>query len=124
MNKIRFTILTLGCLALAAGQSFDNSATSSLNGTYFLRELAFTVSSQGAITRAFSVFGPIVFDGNGNYTFNGQLLDSSKSATQAQAYSVSGGYSVAANGLAQMQSLVADQDFIFGAFTQSVFVGS
>ena len=124
MNKIRFALLTLGCLAAAAGQSFDTSATSSLKGSYFLRELAFTVSSQGAITRAFSVFGPIVFDGNGGYTFNGQLLDSSKSTTQPQSYSVSGGYAVAANGMAQIQSLIADQDFIFGAFTQSVFAGS
>src|SRR5689334_7855417 len=116
MNKIRFALLTLGCLAAAAGQSFDTSATSSLKGSYFLPELAFTVSSQGAVTRAFSVFGPIVFDGNGGYTFNGQLLDSSKSTTQPQSYSVSGGYAVGANGMAQIQSLIADQDFIFGAF--------
>lgn len=124
MNKIRFAFLTLACLTVAAGQSFDTSANSSLNGTYFLRELAFTVSSQGAITRSFSVSGPIVFDGNGKYTFNGQLLDSSKSTTQPSPYTVSGGYSVAANGMAQIQSLIADQDFIFGAFTQSVFIGS
>ena len=124
---MRLIILVLGGFALAGAQTFDTSATSSLNGTYFLRELALLVSNQapntGAITRALSLSGTIVFDGNGNYNFNGQLLDS-QASSQPTTYTVSGGYGVSSNGLAQVQSLVADQDFIFGAVTQSVFIGS
>src|SRR5262249_33764023 len=113
-NKMRLAILVLAGGLLAGAQTFGTSGTRSLNGPYFVRELALLVSNQGsntgAITRALSLSGTITFDGNGNYTFSGQLLDSSQSSTQPQSYNVSGGYGVSANGLAQIQSLVSDQD--------------
>ena len=124
---MRFALLVLGGFTFAGAQTFDNSATNSLNGNYFIREVALLVSNQspntGAITRALSLSGTIAFDGNGNYSFNGQVLDS-QGSSQPTAYNVTGGYSVAPNGLAQIQSLVTDQDFIFGTVTQSVFIGS
>jgi uncharacterized protein (TIGR03437 family) len=114
---------------LASAQSFDASSNSTLSGPYFIRELLLSdFTTSGDFARARSLSGVITFDGDGNYSFTGQLADSSAQGSQAQAYSVTGRYSVAPNGLAQLWPLI-DQDAaedrtIYGAVSQSVFAGS
>ena len=102
-----------GLLALAglmasglAAQSyqFDNSSNETLKGPYFVREVALrNLSAQGGIGEAISVAGIASFDGAGNYTFSGQLTDSS-SKTGTQSVSFSGVYGVAANGFLRIAS--------------------
>ena len=75
----RILLLAGLAAATAAGQSyhFDNSGNATLKGQYFVREVVLrNVSAQGSIGEALSVLGIATFDGAGNYTFSGQLADS------------------------------------------------
>ena len=108
IERFHFTrILMLAGLAMtAAGQSyhFDNSGNATLKGQYFVREVVLrNVSAPGGIGEALSVLGVATFDGAGNYTFSGQLADST-SKTGAGSVSCSGTYAVAANGFLKIAS--------------------
>lgn len=93
-----------GALTVAA-QTFDNSGNGLLKGTYFVREVMFTqISSKGAIGEAQSAVGTVAFDGNGNYSFSGQVMDST-SGSGASTTSVTGTYKVSANNLLQLTSI-------------------
>ncbi|HLJ49328.1 MAG TPA: hypothetical protein VKU01_25115 [Bryobacteraceae bacterium] len=96
-------------------QNIDNSANGSLNGNYFVREVLLSdFASTFNTARARSVTGVIAFDGNGNYTFNGQLRDSS-GGSQAQSYQASGQYAVGSNGLLEITNLIDNTDVDYGA---------
>jgi uncharacterized protein (TIGR03437 family) len=129
INWNRAVLIALACSKLASGQTFDHSANGTLQGAYLLKELALSeFSGDGNFSQARSLSGAITFDGNGNYSFSGQLNDST-AGSGPQSYSVTGQYSVASNGLAQVQPLldqsVSTEDrTIYGAVTQSIFVGS
>jgi uncharacterized protein (TIGR03437 family) len=98
-----FISFCTGLAAPAAAQTFDNSANNQLNGQYFVRQVLTTNldTNTSAIGRAISIIGAMIFDGNGNYTFIGQITDST-AATPGAPYSTSGTYAVASNGLAQI----------------------
>jgi len=84
-----------------------------LKGDYFLRQVLLSgVSSSGTIARARSIAGTATFDGNGNYTFSGQMADTQ--VAQPQTYSVSGQYQLAPNGFFQIQNLIDTNDIDFG----------
>ena len=84
-----------------------------LKGDYFLRQVLLSgVAAQGTIGRARSIVGTATFDGNGNYTFSGQMADTQ--AAQPQSYSVSGQYRLAPNGFFQIQNLIDTNDIDFG----------
>jgi len=84
-----------------------------LKGDYFLRQVLLSgVSSSGTIARARSIAGTATFDGNGNYTFSGQMADTQ--VAQPQSYSVSGQYQLAPNGFFQIQNLIDTNDIDFG----------
>jgi uncharacterized protein (TIGR03437 family) len=100
-------LMLAGLMASAvAAQSyqFDNSSNATLKGQYFVREVALrNVSAQGGIGDAIGIVGTATFDGAGNYTFSGQLTDSS-SKTGTQSVSFGGVYGVAANGFLRIAS--------------------
>lgn len=104
---------TIGISALA--QNIDSSANSSLNGAYAVRHVLLSGLDQNtsAIGEARSLIGIITFDGNGNYTFTGQLCDTANSST-AQTHSTSGQYALGANGIFQMQNPIDTTDTIYG----------
>ena len=117
---------TLGISAFA--QNFDNSANSSLKGAYAVRQVLLSGLDQNtsAIGEARSIIGIMTFDGNGNYTFTGQLCDTNSNST-AQTYSTSGTYSVGANGLFGLQNPIDSTDTVFGGVSgpgPSALVGS
>jgi uncharacterized protein (TIGR03437 family) len=97
-------ILLLGAVHIpGTAQSFDTSATGTVKGAYFVRQvLTIPDANTSAILRAVSLIGTMTFDGMGGYTFTGQLMDSK--AGNAQAFSTTGGYGVSANGFAQVQN--------------------
>src|ERR1035441_2094623 len=109
-----------GLMASAlAGQSnqFDNSANLTLKGQYFVREVALrNLSAQGGIGEALSVVGIATFDGNGNYTFSGQLTDSASKAGAGSA-SFSGAYALGANGFLRISSFALTGAFPSNAVT-------
>ena len=89
-----------------SAQQFDNSGTGMLSGTYVVRELLVTnFNAGGGIGRAAVATGTMAFSGSGQYTFNGQILDSTVSGGPTQT-TIRGTFEVAANGLLKMQSLV------------------
>src|SRR5271166_1786783 len=124
MLPIKFAKMLMLMSGLYAGlaipgsaQTFDTSGNSKLNGDYFVRQVITTNldSSTSAIGQAFSITGIMTFDGQGNYAFQGQLLDSTK-AGGATAFSTSGTYSVESNGMAQIQDpLPNSKDVEYGA---------
>jgi uncharacterized protein (TIGR03437 family) len=111
-----YRTILLGLLTAASGafsvhaQTFDNSGNSVLNGVYFIREVMFTqIDGSGAIGKAQSAIGTATFDGKGNYTFNGQMMDSTAGST-ASTTSVTGTYKVGANHLMQLTSVFPNID--------------
>jgi uncharacterized protein (TIGR03437 family) len=111
-----YRTILLGLLTAVSGafsvhaQTFDNSGNSVLNGVYFIREVTFThIDGSGAIGKAQSAIGTATFDGRGNYTFNGQVMDSTAGST-ASTTSVTGTYKVGANHLMQLTSIFPNID--------------
>jgi uncharacterized protein (TIGR03437 family) len=93
-----------GPRALKPHQSFDTSGDGMLKGAYFVRQvLTLLDGNTSAIDQAVSLTGVMTFDGNGNYTFTGQELNSLVGST-AVAYSTSGVYAVSASGLVQIST--------------------
>jgi len=101
--------------ALMPRVAFDTSGNAMLNCAYFARQLLLLADpNTSAITRAVSIIGTMTFDGKGAYSFNGQQLDSSKSATTPAAFTVNGTYSVSSSGLLQMTNPVDSNDTEYG----------
>lgn len=106
---------SLGARAALPRQSFDTSGNGTLNGPYFVRQiLVLPDSTTSAITRAASLIGIMTFDGQGNYSFTGQKLDTQVGSTPA-AYSVNGQYGVQSNGLLELVNPIDTADSEFGA---------
>jgi uncharacterized protein (TIGR03437 family) len=126
INKITALLIFCAGVAIpASAQNFDTSGNNKLNGDYFVRQVVTTELDQttSAIGRAISLTGVMTFDGSGNYTFNGQITDSTV-AGPAAPYSTSGFYSVESNGMAQILNPidtyvtgVAGVDIDYGAVT-------
>jgi uncharacterized protein (TIGR03437 family) len=97
-------------------QTFDTSGNATLEGDYFLRQVITTDLDPmtSAIGRAVSLTGVIAFDGQGNYIFTGQMMDTAAGPT-AKPYSVPGVYSVASNALVQIQNPIDSTDTERGA---------
>jgi uncharacterized protein (TIGR03437 family) len=94
--------------------SFDTSGNSTLKGAYFVRQILTLVDgTTSAITRAVGLVGTMTFDGNGNYSFTGQELDSAKGSTPSS-FNASGTYAVSASGLVQIQNPIDNTDTEFG----------
>jgi uncharacterized protein (TIGR03437 family) len=114
---LKTTAAALFIVATASAQNADMSANGSLKGAYFVREVMMTGTADGSVTAAGSAIGVATFDGNGNYAFTGQ--GTNLASGPISALSLTGTYSVAANGFFQMQSLVANAtSSAFGADTE------
>jgi uncharacterized protein (TIGR03437 family) len=110
------TVFCAGLAIPAAAQTFDTSGNGKLNGDYFVRQVITTNldPNTSAIGRAISLTGVMTFDGKGNYSFTGQVLDT-QVGTTAQPYSTSGVYAVESNGMAQIQDPIDGSDTEYGA---------
>jgi uncharacterized protein (TIGR03437 family) len=108
-------VLAAGAAGAQTTASFDNSGNGTLTGTYFVRQvLAANINnSTSAIGRAVGIAGTMTFDGKGNYSFSGQIVDSSTGST-ASAYTISGTYAVQSNGLMQIQNPIDTTQIDYG----------
>lgn len=116
-RKVGLAVVLCAACMIASAQSgsFDTSGNKMLLGDYFVRQVLLQADQNtSAVTRSASLTGIMTFDGNGKYTFTGQLLDT-KVGTAPQAYNTSGNYSVASNGLAQIVNPIDNTDQEFGA---------
>jgi uncharacterized protein (TIGR03437 family) len=89
-----------------------------LNGPFFVRQVITTQldTNTSAIGRAVSLLGIMTFDGQGNYNFVGQKVDT-KVGGAGQAFLTNGTYLVASNGMAQIQNPIDSNDTEFGGVT-------
>jgi uncharacterized protein (TIGR03437 family) len=109
----------------AAAQTWDISGNGMLNGTYYFREVFYIVGDNaGDFQRALALYNTVTFDGNGHYTMNAVLADSSSGSVTSG--TISGGtYSIAASGYGFLSNPLSTGDFIYGLVSQSgIFVGS
>jgi uncharacterized protein (TIGR03437 family) len=119
MTSGKIAALLLGLAldgATTSAQSFDNSADGNLFGDYFVREVMLSNVDQktSAVGRARSIAGTITFDGQGNYTFSGTLMDSSAGQPSTITGKM-GTYDLAANGLFAIDDLIDNTQTDFGA---------
>jgi uncharacterized protein (TIGR03437 family) len=108
-------VLVVASVATAGAQNFDNSGNGTLTGTYFMRQVltANLDPNTSAIGRAVSIVGNMTFDGMGNYSFSGQIVDTNVGSSAAP-YTVSGTYALAPNGLVQIQNPIDSTDIDYG----------
>ena len=89
-------------LAFAAAASGQVSSNSSLTGPYYFRQVLLVTDSSGTnVTDTRSGFGTLTFDGNGNFTINGQQLIGTSAPA---ALTGSGTYAVKAGGVTTLSS--------------------
>ena len=117
------SFLSLITAGTAAAQTWDNTGNNLLNGTYYFRDVTYTLGSDGAgdISYAAALYGSITFDGNGNYTMNTPWLVDSQGNNNAQS-NLTGTYTIAASGYGSLKNPFGDS--IYGLVSNGVFVGS
>src|SRR5579884_904549 len=116
-------------LSPAMAQNWDASGNGQLHGTYYFREVVWTVASNdGTLGEAIAAYGNIVFDGNGNYALsNAQVCDSASclAPSSVQSFQASGTYSISASGYGFIKGLSARNESIYGLTSpQGIFIGS
>lgn len=121
------TTCTAGSTTPPAGYGWDNSGNSLLNGSYYFRYVQYIVGDQqGDLSQAYALYQTITFDGNGSYSINGMLMDSSTGASSAQKHTYSGTYSISSCGFGFLSNpLPSGSGSIWGMVAQNgVFLGS
>jgi uncharacterized protein (TIGR03437 family) len=125
LTKFARVLLILSAAAgwQASAQTWDTSGNGLLKGTYYFRDVYYTVSDDsGDLGEATAVYGTIAFSGTGTYTANVTLYDSGEGLESG---TVSGTYSIAASGYGFLSSLLYSGDSIYGLVNQQgIFVGS
>jgi uncharacterized protein (TIGR03437 family) len=118
-------------MAVASGQTQDNSGNSLLKGKYEFRNVAVqTVDGNSNPTQVTATYGLITFDGAGNYTITGTQVDNTVSGGSPQALTTTGVYAIGANGTGYVSSplfsgsTIDTFDYEYGAVSQGVFAGS
>jgi uncharacterized protein (TIGR03437 family) len=112
---------------------WDNSGNAMLDGPYNIRHILWVPSDDGfGDVIPFSITGQITFDGNGNYTFAGTLIDGF-ALTTVPYTSVTGTYVTSSSGYTCMDNLVneywvtvygAANETVIGLVTNGIFIGS
>src|SRR5277367_6079876 len=129
--KTKFSLLVLLLTACAwqrsTASTLESSGNGLLNGTYYMRQVLYYFSVQtGGLSETVNIQGTITFDGNGNYSFSGSMLDSGANQGKATTFTNTGNYVISASGLGTItavdQSLVGDQ--IVGLVSHGIFIGS
>jgi uncharacterized protein (TIGR03437 family) len=118
-------------MAVATGQTQDNSGNGLLKGKYEFRNVAVqTVDGNGNPTQVTATYGLITFDGAGNYTITGTQVDNTVSGGSPQTFTTTGVYAIGANGTGYVSSplfsgsSIDPYDYEYGAVSQGVFAGS
>src|SRR5581483_4495870 len=99
--KACFAMIVIAAPFLGRAQKFDTSATGTVNGQYYVREVLLNPNSSGVITVAQSLTGIMTFNAGGGYLFSGQEMDTTTGSPQA--YTKSGLYAVSSSGLFVVQ---------------------
>ena len=104
--------------------AWDSSGNGLLNGAYNFREVMWR--NNGDFHRV-AIYGSLQFDGNGNYSLNSSVMDSSLGSVQS--FSTTGAYRISASGMGYMddpirQNATSPSSTVWGLVSQGVFIGS
>lgn len=108
--------------------SVDTSGDGLLSGKYFVRQVVFqNVNASGVAGEATLIYGTATFDGKGNYTLTGTVVDNTVSSGAPKPLSFTGTYAIAANGTGHVDNPIPGSSpaaWVYGAVGQGVFSGS
>lgn len=139
VKALLLAVVILSFGAAAHAQSWDNSGNKLLSGPYYVRHVVWATSDAEAdLADGLAVYGEITFDGNGNYTFNGQLLDQASGegmfVPAPLAYTgITGTYTISASGYGFMDNVFnsylisnygGSAETVFGLVSNGIFIGS
>jgi hypothetical protein len=110
------------------GQTWDTSGNSKLSGTFYFRQVVYSVGdTTGDLGDAAVLYGEITFDGNGNWSINGNGANGGAVFVDASNNSLSGNpaatgtYSISASGYGFIASPLVTGDKILGmAYSSAV----
>jgi hypothetical protein len=128
--KTKFTLLVLLAGAGAwhgSAQTLDSSGNGLLSGQYYVRQVFYIYSvSAVALTETINVQGTITFDGSGNYSFSGSVLDSAETPTvKVETFTSAGHYLISGSGEGYIGSLEFPGDQVIGTVSKNgIFIGS
>ncbi|MGA9626294.1 MAG: IPT/TIG domain-containing protein [Bryobacteraceae bacterium] len=128
MRLARLLALLWAATGWQAFAQWDTSGNGMLNGTYYFREVAYFFSSTGALSPD-AIYGTIVFNGNGAYSINCTVYDSTYGLVSCGSTGfglpTTGTYSIAASGYGFLSSPISGSDRVYGLVSQQgIFVGS
>jgi len=116
-----------------AQPSFDSTGDGKLTGSYYMRQVLYVVADQaGDLGNAITLQGEITFNGAGNYSFTGNILDASASTFPTpQPLTTSGAYAISQSGEGFINAVIGAYDStyasdqVIGLVSQGgVFIGS
>ena len=124
-------LAALAAVLPASAQTWDSSGNSMLTGTYYFREVAYSLSdAYGDLGEATTIYGNITFDGNGNYKLTSATYYDSSPATGSFPTSTAGTYVISASGYGYISSPLSslfgtNLGYIYGLVSQKgIFIGS
>jgi uncharacterized protein (TIGR03437 family) len=123
-----------GAMYAQTSAAWDNSGNSMLSGTYYFRQVVYSIGdSTGDLNDAAALYGEITFDGNGNWSINGNganggavLVDAAEQAISA-VKAATGTYVIGGSGYGSISSPnpVVPLDSVIGLVSANgIFVGS
>lgn len=126
-TKLVLPVLLLACTWHAHAQTLDSSGDAKLSGTYYVRQVLYfySVLDQG-LSETINVQGNITFDGIGDYTFSGSVLDSIGTPTvRVNLFTSQGSYVIDGGGQGYISGLEFAGDRVLGMVSANgVFIGS
>ena len=131
MRSSRFLMLLMAAGAVYA-QTWDTSGNSKLSGTYYFRQVVYSVGdTSGDLGDAGVLYGEIAFDGNGHWSITsngangGAVILEAANGTQSALPATTGTYSIGASGYGFIASPLVTGDQVMGLVgANGVFIGS
>jgi uncharacterized protein (TIGR03437 family) len=120
MGVAVFLMILTGWQAFGQGLVFDSSGNSMLNGTYYFREVIWTLAASSP--DAVALYGTITFSGSGTYTANAIEFDYNQGGTGSG--TATGTYTIGAGGFGYISSPLYTGVQIRGMVANGVFIGS
>ena len=100
-----------------------------LSGNYYIRHVTWQVGdASGDLADAASVYGEITFDGKGNYSLVGNVVDAVNQTNTPVGSggnsAITGTYIVSSSGYTCLSNPLIAGETIFGLVSNSIFIGS
>lgn len=125
MNVLQTAILTGVAFCCSAWSQATPNSNALLTGAYNFRQVSYYVSNPlGTLSRSTVSYGTITFDGNGNYSIAGSLLDSTVVPQAVAPLTKTGTYVLGASGQGTLSGPVSSTDLVYVLVSNGIVVGS